>query len=631
MTAVALIVMAVCGLAAFLWSFDPNSYKNALQVLVQQRLDRQLTIQGDLKVVFFPDIAIQAKEVSLSEKASQDVFASVEDLRATIAILPLLNNHLVIEEISFGGLKAQVQRSQLGKFLFDDLLGWGQAPVAANQASDIGLLMDDISIDIAEILIKKSEFTILDASRRATWKLHDASLELGRIKKGEPFKAELNARMQHADSQAQARVSAQAVLKVDLVSRELSAKNFSSSFKGDLPEKILFEEVLKKVDLTVASSSIRIDPAAGRLRLERFALRTKGQRDGAAFEYSLDAPLFDISNASAQAEGLTSRLRMDGAPAIDARLVLDGLQGNRHKILFERSSLDLAIKRDARVLKLALSSPVEIEPFVTAVTMTALQGEVQALDAPVAKTLLTVPVNGRVSVVIDPARDASLPIHIAGQADNLPLATLLSGVGIESVLDGNAAIDFRFKLAPGPMQQLNQSLVGTTQLRLKNASLAGIDLGAGLDALRAKAVTDKSSANFALDRSKHTLFDTAEFDLRLDRDVAYVSRLKMLAPGWTIHQSAPGKINLQNDTIDIALLVNLLGPQSLTAKRVTIQVRSLAVPLQVTGPLTQPLVTIQWAVLDRDPIGRALKDKLITPSVEIRNLATPPNQGIQKK
>jgi hypothetical protein len=623
--------MAVCGLTAFLWSFDPNSYKNALQVLVQQRLDRQLTIQGDLKVVFFPDIAIQAKAVSLSEKASQDVFASVEDLRATIAIFPLLNNHLVIQEISLTGLKAQVQRTQLGHFLFEDLLGWGKDAAPSAQVSDVGLLMDDISIDIAEILIKKSEFTVLDASRKATWKLQDASLEFGRITKGEPFKAELNARIQHADSLAQAKLSAQAILNVDLVSREFSAKNLNASFKGDLPEKIWLEEILKKVDLSVTSAAIRVAPTAGRLRVERFALRAKGLRDGAAFEYSADAPLLDISNLSAQAETLTSRLRVDGVPAIDARIVLDGLQGNRHKLLFERSSLDLAIKREAHVLKVTLSSPVEMQPFVTAVTMKALQGEVQTLLAPVAKTLLTMPFRGRLSVVIDPAKDAPLPIHVVGQADNLPFAALLASVGMESVLEGNAAIDFRVGFAPAPMPQLKQSLLGTAQLRLANASLAGVDLGAGLDALRAIAVTDKPGVAFVLDRSKHTLFDTAEFELRLDRDVVHLQRVKMLAPGWTIQQASPGKINLHNDTIDIALLLNLLGPQSLTIKRATIQVRSLMVPLQVKGPVTQPEVSIQWTALDRDPLGRALKDKLTIPSAELRSLASPPNQGTQKK
>ncbi len=620
-TAVALIVMAVCGLAAFLWSFDPNSYKNALQVLVQQRLDRQLTIQGDLKVVFFPDIAIQAKQVSLSERASTDVFASVEDLRATIAILPLLKNHLLIEEISLGGLKAQVQRSQLGNFLLDDLLGWGHPTAPVAQADDVGLLMDDISIDIAEILIKKSEFTVLDAARKATWKLHDASLEFGRIKKGEPFKAELNARIQHADSQAVAKLSAQATLNVDLASRGITAKNFSASFKGDLPENIWFEETLKKVDLTLAMPYVMVEPASGRLRLERLTLRSKGLRDGAPFEYSVDAPLFDISNTFARGESVASRLRMDGSPAIDARIVLDGLEGNRNKLLFERTSLDLAVKRDVRVFKLGLSAPIEIEPFTTTLTMKSFQGEIQTIQAPVSKTVQSTPVNGNFSVAFNSQKRQLQPLHISAHADNVPFKTLLSGLGIDSVLDGTASIDFRAGFIAGPMTQVKQSLSGTVKMRLDHAALEGANLATGLDALRSAAVADKQSAHFIFDRSESTLFDTVELEVKMDGGLAHVTRLNMVAPSLTIREGKPAMINLGNDTLDMAASVHFLGLQSLTTKRVTLQVRSLTVPLRLTGSIMQPEVSIQWAALDRDSNGRLLREKLLSPS----------NQGIQKK
>jgi hypothetical protein len=322
---------------------------------------------------------------------------------------------------------------------------------------------------------------------------------------------------------------------------------------------------------------------------------------------------------------------MDGTPAIDARIVLDGLQGSRNKLLFERSSLDMAIKRETRVLKIALSSPVELQPFLTSVTMSALKGEVQTLDVPVAKTPFSMPVSGQVSIVINPAKDDPLFIHVLGQADNLPFATLLNGIGLQSVLDGNAVIDFRVGFAPGSTQSFKQSLTGTAHMRLNNARLAGFDLGDGLDALRTIVATDKPFAGFVSDRSKYTLFDTAEFDLRLDHDVVYLQRVSMRAPGWTIQQASPGKINLQDDTIDVALLLHLLGSQSLTTKHVTIQVRSLLVPLYLKGPVSQPEVSIQWAALDHDPIGRALKDKLTIPSVELRNPASPPNQGTPTK
>lgn len=628
---VALIVMAACGLAAFLWSFDPNSYKNALQVMVQQRLDRQLTIKGDLKVVLFPDIAIQAKEVSLSDRGSEEVFASVEDLRATIALWPLLRNHLVIKEIALHGLKAQVQRTQLGTFVLDDLLGWGKPASPASTPGDIGLLMDDTSVDIDEILIKNSELTVFEADRQQSWKLHDVTLEFGRIKRGEPFKAELNARIQHADSSAVARVGAQAILNVDLFSRAISAKNFTASFKGDFPESAWLENSLKKVDLSVAIPALSITPDSERVRLERFAMRAKGLRDGAPFELSLDAPALDISNSFARSEPVTSRLRMDGSPAIDVRMVLDGLRGNRNKFVFERSSVDLAIKREARVFKFSLNAPLSVEPFATKISTTGFVGDVQTIQAPSFKSVMTAPVKGDFSFSLEPRLNHKFPLSFDAQAENIPFATVLSGFGVDSNLDGDAAVEIRSRFAPGSWYQMGQSVSGAVKLRLKQASLRGVDLSAGLDALRTIAVADKPSVSLASDRTKRTIFDAVELDLKVESGIANVTRFNMIAPGWNVKQGSPGKINFLNDTLDMNVWLHLSGPQSLTAKRVTIQVRSLLVPLHVTGDIASPQVNIQWAAIDRDPIGRALKEKLLSAPAEPHTSTTTPHSGVQKK
>lgn len=630
-TLTALALMAACGLAAFLWSFDPNSYKNALQVLVQQKLDRQLTIEGDLKVVFFPDIAIQARQVSLTERASDDIFASVDELRATIAILPLLKNHLVIEEITLSGLKAQVQRSQLGDFVLDDLLGWGQRQTPSATVGEPGLRMDDISVDIAQILIKKSEFTILDATRKQDWKLRDASLEFGRIKRGEPFKAELNARIQHVRSAAVAKFSAQAILNVDFGSKSVTAKNTSISFKGDFPENVWFEDALKKVDLSLTTPSLTLEPATGRVRLERFSLRTKGLREGAAFEFNLEAPLFDISNNFARADSVTSRLRMDGKPAIDARIVLDGLQGDRSRLLFDRSSLDLAIKRDARVFKLVMSSPAVIQPFLSTLSLSALQGEMQVLQVPVSKNMLSMPVKANLSFAYDFRNNARLPFSLAMHAENLDFANWLSEFGIDSILEGNATLDLQTRFASGSMSDIAQSLQGNLKLQVQQAALQGIDLSAGLDALQASTSIDKNKISIPFDRSKRTSFDTVDLELKLEAGLANVARLDMRAPDWTIKQGSPAAINFQNESLDMAVLLQLLSPQTLTTRRAVIQVRSLLIPLYLTGSFKQPEISIQWTVLDRDPLGRALKAKLLNTTEELNNTTGSSVKGFRKK
>ncbi len=253
--------------------------------------------------------------------------------------------------------------------------------------------------------------------------------------------------------------------------------------------------------------------------------------------------------------------------------------------------------------------------------MKSFQGEIQTIQAPVSKTVQSTPVNGNFSVAFNSQKRQLQPLHISAHADNVPFKTLLSGLGIDSVLDGTASIDFRAGFTAEPMEQLKQSLTGAVKMRLNHAALEGVDLASGLDALRTVAVADKQSAHFVFDRTVSTLFDTVELEVKLDGGLAHVTRLNMVAPSLTIREGKPAIINLGNDTLDMAASVHFLGPQSLTTKRVTLQVRSLTIPLRLTGSIMQPEVTIQWAALDRDSNGRLLREKLLSPS----------NQGIQKK
>ncbi len=629
-TLVALIVMAVCGLVAFVLSFDPNSYKNALQVMVQQRTDRQLVIGGDLKVLLFPKIAIQAREVSLSEKASPDIFASVDDFRATIAILPLLTNQLVIEQIDVSGLKAQVLRSDTGSFNFDDLIRWGRTPVTAPATSERGLTMDDTTIDIAGITVKKSEIFIRDTSTSTAWRLDDVSAQTGRLKRNEAFSFEMSARLKQPGTAPVSRVGVQAILNVDLESRRFSAKNLSAWAKGDLLSGWWSGEPLQKVDASLKFSLMDLEPEKGRIKLERLIVRAKATQDGAPVELSIDAPLLDMSDTDARSGSLAARLRMDGPPSIDLKLALDGLHGTRQVLMFDKVSLDAAIKRESRMVKMTVASPLELKPFASSVSMPALEGEIQTLQSSAAKSLRSIPVKGKLFVSVDHRAGIVQPLTLKGEVENMPFATALSSLGVDSLLDGVGAVAVDMKMATRTLAQAEQSLTGTAQLRLKQGSVQGVDLSGGLNALRSLALPTIQEAPFKGDPAKRTIFDSIDVDMRVAHNLVTVSRLNMLAPDWRVTLASPGQINLQNGTVDLVASLQLLTAQSLTVKRLTIQVRSLQVPLHLTGSIRQPAVNIQWSVLDRDPVGRALREKLLNTATDQNNQPAPVN-GTKKK
>ena len=63
---VALVVLLVAAVAIIASTFDPNSYKPQIVQLVKDKTGRTLTIDGDIKLKFFPKIGAKICKVSLS-------------------------------------------------------------------------------------------------------------------------------------------------------------------------------------------------------------------------------------------------------------------------------------------------------------------------------------------------------------------------------------------------------------------------------------------------------------------------------------------------------------------------------------------------------------------------------------
>ncbi|XOT95280.1 AsmA family protein, partial [Alcaligenes pakistanensis] len=119
---VVLAIVTVVGGAIFLLTFNPNSYKQKLADIVQQKYQRTLKIDGDIELSLFPRIGLSVQGLSLSDRNSEDPFASLESARFAVALWPLINNRLVVDHVAVTGFKAWIVRDEHGKLNFDDLL-----------------------------------------------------------------------------------------------------------------------------------------------------------------------------------------------------------------------------------------------------------------------------------------------------------------------------------------------------------------------------------------------------------------------------------------------------------------------------------------------------------------------------
>ncbi len=79
----AVVVLAAAGLAYVAASFNPNDYKAQIIQAVKNSKQRNLRLDGDIKLSFFPSIGASLNKVSLSEFRSDKEFAAIESARVS--------------------------------------------------------------------------------------------------------------------------------------------------------------------------------------------------------------------------------------------------------------------------------------------------------------------------------------------------------------------------------------------------------------------------------------------------------------------------------------------------------------------------------------------------------------------
>ena len=94
----------------FAATFNPNDYKGEIIKLVQDKKERTLKIDGDIKLTYWPKIGADLGKLSLSEHKSDKEFATVNNVKVALAVLPLLKKELVIDTVYIDGATANIVR-----------------------------------------------------------------------------------------------------------------------------------------------------------------------------------------------------------------------------------------------------------------------------------------------------------------------------------------------------------------------------------------------------------------------------------------------------------------------------------------------------------------------------------------
>ncbi|MGB7597268.1 MAG: AsmA family protein [Gallionella sp.] len=165
-----LVVLMIIPIAfiLFILSFNANHFKTQIVQYVKNHTQRELVLQGDIKVTFFPKLGLDTGKMLLSQRNSASEFASVNDARLYIAWLPLLKKQLVFDHVEIDGARVNLIRFKDGTTNYDDL-----------QIQDEKLA--PLTFDIDGIRVTNSSVNWQDQMKWQRVALQDVQIETGRL------------------------------------------------------------------------------------------------------------------------------------------------------------------------------------------------------------------------------------------------------------------------------------------------------------------------------------------------------------------------------------------------------------------------------------------------------------------
>ena len=197
-----IILMIPAAIGLFLYLVDTNRFKTEIVQYVKEHTQRDLVLQGDLKVTFFPKLGLDSGKMSLSERNSAREFASINNARLYIAWWPLFKKQLVLERVEIDGIHANLTRFKDGTTNFDDLL-------IRNEA------LSPVTFDIDGVRITNSAINWQDEMKWQRVALQDVQLETGRLADSVPsqLKASFHLNSEKAAQRFQYRIEKPLVLR----------------------------------------------------------------------------------------------------------------------------------------------------------------------------------------------------------------------------------------------------------------------------------------------------------------------------------------------------------------------------------------------------------------------------------
>ena len=552
-----LVAIAVAGAAVFALTFDPNRYKADIERLAKEKTGRTLSIQGDIKMAFWPSLGADLAGVSLTEKGSEQQFVSFDAAHASVKLMPLLRGEYIVDSVRLSGVKARIVKGKDGRYNFSDLMEADKKDAQAKKAPQPSAGGQPVVFDISSVNVEKASITYIDQLAGQEYAIEDFRLKTGRIAQDAEGKLELAMVAKRKAPALEVKLSADGKyqLKGGVLSGDVTAKLDESTIKAKF----------------TAAEPYNFEASIDKLNLDRYL----GAPDKPQAAGKPAAPEKKEAQAAKQEDTPVDLSALKGINAA-GKLQVGELQVHGMKLAEVNAQLK------------AENGRVAVAPHSAKLYEGEMAGEVH----------------------VDANRNQ---IALKEQLKGIAVGPLLRDFAEQDKLEGKGDITLDVTAAGATVNAMKRSLAGTAKVRLADGAIKGINIAEiiqkGRNLLGSQSAASGQSAN---DNSRRTDFTELTASFMIKNGVAHNEDLDAKAPLFRL--GGKGDINIPAASLDYVAKAAVVATTQGQGGAERDRLAGLTVPVHLSGPFDDLKYDVDFRAMAGDAVksevGQKLKDRV---------------------
>jgi AsmA protein len=270
------VVVLIAAAVVLVVAVDPNDYKELIVKQVDQATGRQLDLEGDIKLSFFPWLGLRVGSTQLSNAQGfgDAPFARIDEAQLRVAILPLFKGEVRADTLRLHGLRLNLSKNAQGVTNWDDLLSRQQAPPPAE--SEAGQANIPSALAIGGIEIKDAALRWQDAQSGTELMVSPFNLYTDAISLGEPFDLQMDLYFKNKAPAMGVKLDLDGSITLDPANQRYQIKGLTTTVEAQgesLPGKELATNFKTDIDADLQAQTLRVAP----LSLEALTLKLSGK------------------------------------------------------------------------------------------------------------------------------------------------------------------------------------------------------------------------------------------------------------------------------------------------------------------------------------------------------------------